>query len=283
MGSTSFVEGFRNKQISNSSVYLEAMEGYNTILVEREPPLAVVTLNRPEARNALNMKMVTELVDSLGRLEIDDQVRCVILTGNEQAFSAGADIKEMENMSPVDMLKSGHFFPLWDKVGHYTKPLIAAVSGYVLGGGLELAMCCDIIVAAEGTRLGQPEINIGVMPGGGGTQRLTRAVGKYRAMEMILTGGMITAEQALGYGLVNRVVPPESCLEEARRIGKEISAKGPLSVRLAKEAIRKADELSLSEGLEFERKSFYLLFSSEDKKEGMKAFSEKRKPAFKGV
>lgn len=259
------------------------MAEYSTIIVKEEPPLAVITLNRPEARNALNMRMVTELVDALNDIEKKDSIRCVVITGNDRAFSAGADIKEMESMSPIDMVKTGHFFPLWDKVGHYPKPVIAALSGYVLGGGLELAMSCDIIVAAEGTKLGQPEINIGVMPGGGGTQRLTRAVGKYKAMEMILTGGMIPAEQAHGLGLVNRVVPQEAYLEEAKRIALEIASKGPIALRLAKEAVLKAEELPLSEGLEFERKSFYLLFSSEDKKEGMKAFTEKRKPEFKGA
>src|SRR5579884_3040316 len=258
------------------------MAEYSTIIVKEETPLAVITLNRPEARNALNMRMVTELVDALNGIEKKDTIRCVVITGNDRAFSAGADIKEMESMSPIDMVKTGHFFPLWDKVGHYPKPVIAALSGYVLGGGLELAMSCDIIVAAEGTKLGQPEINIGVIPGGGGTQRLTRIVGKHKAMEMVLTGNMITAEEAKGYGLINKVVPKEVYLDEAKKMAMEIASKGPIAIRLAKEAVLKAYETSLNEGLDFERKHFFMLFSTEDMKEGMNAFIEKRKPNFKG-
>src|SRR5579885_3713573 len=258
------------------------MAEYSTIIVKEETPLAVITLNRPEARNALNMRMVTELVDALNGIEKKDTIRCVVITGNDRAFSAGADIKEMESMSPIDMVKTGHFFPLWDKVGHYPKPVIAALSGYVLGGGLELAMSCDILIAAEGTRLGQPEINIGVIPGGGGTQRLTRIVGKHKAMEMVLTGNMITAEEAKGYGLINKVVPKEVYLDEAKKMAMEIASKGPIAIRLAKEAVLKAYETSLNEGLDFERKHFFMLFSTEDMKEGMNAFIEKRKPNFKG-
>jgi enoyl-CoA hydratase len=255
---------------------------FTQLKVTKELPIAIIKLNRPEAMNALNSKMVSELVDALTELEKDDEVRCLIITGDERAFSAGADIKEMVGLSTVDLVKTRHFFPLWDKIGHYPKPIIAALSGYVLGGGLELAMSCDILIAAEGTRLGQPEINIGVIPGGGGTQRLTRIVGKHKAMEMVLTGNMITAEEAKGYGLINKVVPKEVYLDEAKKMAMEIASKGPIAIRLAKEAVLKAYETSLNEGLDFERKHFFMLFSTEDMKEGMNAFIEKRKPNFKG-
>ncbi|MEM0287218.1 MAG: enoyl-CoA hydratase-related protein [Nitrososphaerota archaeon] len=255
---------------------------YGTIVLSREIPIAIIRLNRPEAYNALNMQMVHEIVDALDKLEEDEGVRCIVLTGNDKAFSAGADIKEMINLSSVDLIRTGHFLPLWNKVGNYSKPIVAALSGYVLGGGLELAMSCDVLVASENTKLGQPEINIGVIPGGGGTQRLTRAVGKYKAMEMILTGSMITAEEALRLGLVSRVVPANSYLDEAKKVALEISSKSPLALKLAKEAVNRAFEISLQEGLSFERKNFFLLFSSEDKKEGMNAFLQKRKPEFKG-
>jgi enoyl-CoA hydratase len=255
---------------------------YSTISLQKEERIAVIKLSRPEALNALNSQMVKELISALDELNSDSNIRCVIITGDERAFSAGADIKEMVDVSSVEMAMTEHFFPLWDKVGRYPKPIVAAVSGFVLGGGLELAMSCDIIVASETTVLGQPEIDIGVMPGGGGTQRLTRAVGKYKAMEMILTGKRISAEEAFRYGLVNIVVPKELFLEEAKKVAKMISEKSPVAIKLAKAAINKALEVGLSQGLDFERELFYLLFSSEDKKEGMKAFIEKRKPEFKG-
>jgi len=255
---------------------------FTQLQLTKEPPIAIIKLNRPEAMNALNSRMVRELVEVLTELENDDEVKCLVLTGDNRAFSAGADIKEMVGLSTVDLVKTKHFFPLWDKIGHYPKPIVAALSGYVLGGGLELAMSCDILIAAEGTKLGQPEINIGVMPGGGGTQRLTRVVGKYKAMEMVLTGNMMTAEEAKVYGLVNKVVPQEIYLSEAKKIALDIASKGPIAVRLAKEAVLKAYETSLNEGLDFERKHFFMLFSTEDMKEGMNAFIEKRKPSFKG-
>lgn len=206
----------------------------------------------------------------------------MVIAGSERAFSAGADIKEMAELNAIDMAKTGHFFPLWDKVGKFPKPIVAALSGFVLGGGLELAMSCDILVASETTQLGQPEIDIGVMPGGGGTQRLTRAVGKYKAMEMVLTGRRIGAEEAKTLGLVSRVVPKEAYLTESMKVASEIASKSPIAVRLAKMAVNKAFEMGLSDGLDFERELFYLLFASEDKDEGMKAFMEKRKPDFKG-
>ncbi len=255
---------------------------YETLLVAKEGPLGVITLNRPDALNALNTKMVTELIDALSGFEKDDDVRCVVITGSERAFSAGADIKEMADITAVQMAMTGHFFPLWDKVGRYPKPIVGALSGFVLGGGLELAMSCDVLVASETTQLGQPEIDIGVMPGGGGTQRLTRAVGKYKAMEMVLTGKRIGAEEAKTLGLVSRVVPKEAYLTEAKKVANEIASKSPVAVKLAKMAVNKAFEMGLSGGLDFERELFYLLFASEDKVEGMKAFMEKRRPEFKG-
>ncbi len=255
---------------------------HETIITTKEQAIAVITLNRPDALNALNTQMVTELIDALNDFEKDESVRCIVIAGNESAFSAGADIKEMIDLSAVDMAKTGHFFPLWDRIGRYPKPIVGALSGFVLGGGLELAMNCDVLIASDTARLGQPEINIGVIPGGGGTQRLTRAVGKYKAMEMILTGTMIGADEAKTLGLVSRVVPKEAFMEEAKRIAKEIASKSPLAIKFAKQAVNKAFEMGLSDGLDFERELFYLLFASEDKVEGMKAFLEKKKPEFKG-
>jgi len=255
---------------------------YETLLTAKEGLLGIITLNRPQAMNALSAKLVTELISALNEFEKDDEVRCLVITGSERAFSAGADIKEMSAMTAVQMAMTGHFFPLWEKVGRYPKPIVGALSGYVLGGGLELAMSLDVLVASETTQLGQPEIDIGVMPGGGGTQRLTRAVGKAKAMEMILTGKRIGAEEAKTLGLVSRVVPKEAYLEEAKKVAHEIASKSPVAIRLAKMAVNKAFEMGLSEGIDFEREVFYLLFSSEDKDEGMKAFLEKRKPEFKG-
>jgi enoyl-CoA hydratase len=255
---------------------------YETIESSREDALGIITLRRPEAMNALNAKMVTELIDCLNSFEKDDEIRCVVMTGSETAFSAGADIKEMLEMSAMDMAKTEHFFPLWDRVGRYPKPIIGALSGFVLGGGLELAMSCDVLVASETTKLGQPEINIGVIPGGGGTQRLPRAVGKYKAMEMILTGKMINAEEAKSLGLVSRVVPKEAFLDEAKKTAREVASKSPIAVKFAKQAVNKAFEIGLSNGLDFERELFYMLFASEDKTEGMRAFLEKRKAEFKG-
>jgi len=255
---------------------------YETILTSKEGMVGVITLNRPQAMNALSTKLVTELISALDEFEKDDGVRCLVIAGSERAFSAGADINEMANMTAVQMTMTGHFFPLWDRVGRYPKPIVGALSGYVLGGGLELAMTLDVLVASETTQLGQPEIDIGVMPGGGGTQRLTRAVGKAKAMEMILTGKRIGAEEAKTLGLVSRVVPKEVYLDEAKKVANEIASKSPVAIRLAKMAVNKAFEMGLTQGIDFEREVFYLLFASEDKNEGMKAFQEKRKPEFKG-
>jgi len=255
---------------------------YQTITVAVAGPVATVKMNRPEALNALNSKMVQELVAAFDALDADRSVRCVVLTGSDKVFCAGADVKEMAKLSAAEISSADHLRPVWERAWKFRKPLVAALSGYALGGGLELAMCCDIIVASEGTKLGQPEINLGIIPGGGGTQRLARAVGKYKAMEMILTGGMISAEEAMAHGLVNRVVPAGKYLEEATKLATEIASKAPLAVRHAKQAIAATQEKGLSDGLELERRLFYELFGTKDKKEGMSAFLEKRKPSFTG-
>ena len=254
---------------------------YEFILVEREGPVAIVTLNRPQQLNALSYGLIKELALALEALDQDAEIRAIVLTGGEKVFAAGTDIKEMADATPFDDRLQGRL-AFRDRINRISKPVIAAVSGLTLGGGCELAMCCDIIIASETARFGQPEVNLGIIPGSGGTQRLTRTVGKYRAMEMILTGDFINAAEAHTLGLVAKVVPVEFLIEEAKGIAKKIAAKPPLAVKSAKEAVLKAFETSLGEGLEFERKSFYLLFASEDKREGMKAFIEKRKPEFKG-
>jgi enoyl-CoA hydratase len=254
---------------------------YSTIIISKQDGYAIVQFNRPDALNALNIKLMEELVEALDDLDKDPEVRVIILTGNEKAFAAGADIKEMSDASAVEMLIRDQF-ARWDRIRKVKKPLIAAVSGFALGGGCELSMTCDIIIASETAKFGQPEINIGVMPGAGGTQRLTRAVGKAKAMEMVLTGKMISADEAMRCGLVNKVVPAEYYLEEAKSLAKEIASKPPVAVRLAKEAVLKAFDTTIEGGLEFERKNFYLLFATDDQKEGMKAFVEKRKAEWKG-
>lgn len=245
------------------------------------PCIAHVQLHRPKELNALNVQLMKALRDALEQLDQDENVRVIVLSGNEKAFAAGADIKQMADKTVVDMYDIDQF-STWDAIRKIKKPIIAAVSGFALGGGCELAMLCDLIIASETACFGQPEIKIGIMPGAGGTQRLTRAVGKARAMEMVLTGKFITAEEALQVGLVNRVVPVELYLEEAICLAEEIAQLSPLAVKMAKEAVLKAFDTSLEEGLQFERKNFYLLFASEDQKEGMQAFIEKRNPQFKG-
>ncbi len=254
---------------------------YIRITPDYEKHIALIELNRPKELNALNLQLMGELRDALKDLDAHDDVRVIILTGNEKAFAAGADIKQMADKSAVDMLKVDQF-STWDQIRKTHKPLIAAVSGFALGGGCELAMTCDMIVASETAKFGQPEIKIGVMPGAGGTQRLTRAIGKARAMEMVLTGKFISADEALAFGLINRVVPVEMYMYEAVSLAREIAAMSPVSARLAKESVNRAFETHLDEGLHFERKNFYLTFASEDQKEGMKAFVEKRKPDFTG-
>ncbi len=256
---------------------------FEFILVENQyaPQIALIRLNRPKELNALNLQLMLEIKKALQELDGDEEVRCIIITGNQQAFAAGADIKQMENKTAIDLLKIDQF-ETWDQIRKTKKPIIAAVSGFALGGGCELAMTCDMIVASESAKFGQPEIKIGIMPGAGGTQRLTRAVGKALAMEMVLTGKFISAEEALKAGLINKVVPEELYLNEAVKLAKEVCAMSPIATRLAKESVNKAFETSLQEGLFFERKNFYMSFTSEDQKEGMSAFVEKRKPEFKG-
>lgn len=243
--------------------------------------VALISLNRPKELNALNLQLMLELKQALADLDEQEEVRCIIITGNEQAFAAGADIKQMESKNPIDLLKIDQF-ETWDQIRKTKKPIIAAVSGFCLGGGCELAMTCDMIIASETAKFGQPEIKIGIMPGAGGTQRLTRAVGKALAMEMVLTGKFISGEEAQKAGLVNKVVPVEVYLDEAVKLAKEIAQLSPIAVRLAKESVLKAFDSGLQEGLFFERKNFYMCFASEDQKEGMSAFVEKRKPEFKG-
>ena len=254
---------------------------YETILFETRQHVGLVRINRPKARNALNSTVLHELAEALETFDADPEVGAIVITGDEAAFAAGADIKEMADASAVHMLTRSHI-PQFDRIRSIHKPIIAAVSGWCLGGGNELAMSCDLIVASETARFGQPEINLGVIPGAGGTQRLTRTVGKAIAMEMVLNNRTLSAEEARQFGLVNRVVPVERYLDEALQLAGEIAARAPLAVRLGKEAVNQAFETFLSDGLADERRLFYLLFASQDQKEGMQAFVEKRKAAWKG-
>ena len=254
----------------------------NTVIVTREEPIAVVQLNRPKVLNALNEQMLAELVTALQVLDEDGAIRCIVLTGDERAFAAGADIREnFVAATPVTMLAQD-LAARWDAIRRVRTPIIAAVSGFALGGGCELAMACDIIVASESAKFGQPEINLGIIPGAGGTQRLTRAVGKYVAMELILTGRFAGAAEAKAIGLIAQVYPAASWLDDAKALARSIAEKPPVAVRLATEAVDLAWNSTLDAGLEFERKAFYLLFATEDKKEGVDAFLNKRKPQFKG-
>src|SRR6266487_5606314 len=254
---------------------------YQYILVERDERVGIVTLNRPKELNALRTDLVSELADALEEFDLDAGIGCIVMTGaGDRAFAAGADIKEMSDKSPIDMLLGG--FAAWQRIRNIHKPMIAAVGGYALGGGCELAMHCDMIVASENARFGQPEILLGIMPGAGGTQRLARTLGKYRTMEIVLTGANFTAQEMADHALVNRVVPKGEHLSEAIKLAKVVAAQPPIAVRLAKDAVNSAFETTLEQGLANERKNFFLLFATEDQSEGMKAFLEKREADFKG-
>jgi enoyl-CoA hydratase len=258
------------------------MSTYSMILTEIRDRVGLVRLNRPEARNALNNTLLAELMDALAVFDVDEAIGAIVITGDERAFAAGADIKEMLGLSAVEMYLRDSISQ-FDRIRQIKKPVIAAVSGWCLGGGNELALSCDLIVASETARFGQPEINIGVIPGAGGTQRLARSVGKALAMEMVLNNRMLTAAEALQFGMLNRVVPVERYLEEALALASELAARPPLALRLGKEAVNNAFESSLTDGIADERRAFYFLFSTQDQKEGMAAFVEKRRPVWKGV
>ncbi len=254
---------------------------YESILVESLERVGLIRLNRPKVLNALNSALLKELAQALETFDADDAIGAMVITGNEKAFAAGADIKEMAEASAIEMLKSG-FIPTFDRIRGIKKPVIAAVSGWALGGGSELALSCDMVIASETAKFGQPEINIGVIPGAGGTQRLAKAVGKALAMEMVLNNRTLNASEALAHGIVNRVVSVGSYLDEALALTAEIAARAPLAVQFGKEAVNQAFESSLSEGLAAERRAFNFLFASEDQKEGMAAFVDKREPQWKG-
>ena len=253
---------------------------YTNILVDRRDGVGLITLNRPKALNALNDELVAELNLALDGFDADREIAATVITGSEKAFAAGADVKQMAQMSFTDAYESD-FIAAWARIADKRKPLIAAVAGYALGGGCELAMMCDIIIAADNARFGQPEINLGTLPGAGGTQRLVRAVGKAKAMDMVLTGRMMDAAEAERSGLVTRVVPAGELVEEALKIGQAIAAKSRIAVHMAKDAVNAAFETSLAEGLRYERRAFYASFATEDRTEGMSAFVEKRSAEFK--
>ena len=257
------------------------MNNWTCILTsEPQQGIGVIQINRPQVLNALSLQTMTEIVEAMEQFEQSEDIRCIVIHGNEKAFAAGADIKEMSGAGSMQMLERDQFAK-WERIRAIKKPIIGAISGFALGGGCELAMNCDMLIASESAQFGQPEINIGVMPGAGGTQRLTRAIGKVRAMEIALTGRMISAREAWRCGLVNKVVPVESYFQEAMALAAEIAAKAPIAVKLIKESILKSFSTTLEGGLEYERKNFYLLFSSDDQKEGMNAFIEKRKPTWR--
>ncbi|MBV7395363.1 enoyl-CoA hydratase [Mameliella sediminis] len=254
---------------------------YETIIVEVEDHVATIKLNRPDALNALNSQLLGELSEALADADQNDKVRCIIITGSAKAFAAGADIKEMSEKTYVEMFLSDYFGQESTSIKATRKPIIAAVAGYALGGGCELAMMCDFIIAADTAKFGQPEINLGVIAGIGGTQRLTRLIGKSKSMDMNLTGRFMDAEEAERSGLVSRVVPAKQLMEEARNAAEKIAEKSMISTIACKEAVNRAYETTLSEGLLYERRLFHALFSTEDQKEGMAAFAEKRTPQFR--
>jgi enoyl-CoA hydratase len=254
---------------------------YEYIQTRIQDRVGVIQFDRPKALNALSREMMAETVAALEEFDASAEVGCIVITGDERAFAAGADIKQMAVATPVMMLDNP-FIDYWDRLRRIKKPIVAAVSGFALGGGCELAMACDMIIASETAQFGQPEINLGVIPGAGGTQRMTRAVGKALAMEIVLNDRRLAADEALRYGLVNRVVPKECYLEEAIRFAAQMAARAPLAVRLAKESINAVDEMSLQAGLAHERRLFYMLFATEDQKEGMDAFVNKRPANWQG-
>ncbi len=254
---------------------------YENILVETKGAVGVITLNRPSALNALNSALIDELGQALDTYEADDAIGCIVITGSEKAFAAGADIKEMQPKSYMDAFKEDFITRNWERVAQCRKPVVAAVSGYALGGGCELAMMCDFILASDTAKFGQPEITLGVMPGVGGTQRLTRFVGKSKAMEMCLTGRMMDAEEAERSGLVSRVIPADKLLDEATKAATKIAEMSQPIAMMTKESINRSYETTLSEGVRFERRVFHSMFSTDDQSEGMAAFIEKRKPHFK--
>lgn len=257
------------------------MEQKQLVLAEKNGAVGVARLNRPEALNALSPEMLHALCAALEAFDVDPQIRVIVITGEGRAFAAGADIRVLAQATPAEMMESGTQRS-WQRLRSVGKPLIAAVNGYAYGGGCELALACDMIVASESARFAQPEIKLGIMPGAGGTQRLARALGVYRAMEMILTGEPISAGEAYRCGLVNRVVPAERCLEEALALATVIAERPPIAVRLAREALRLGAETSLRDGMEIERRNYLLLYDTTDQKEGMAAFLEKRPPRFSG-
>jgi len=260
------------------------MNATQDVLVEKDGPVGIATLNRPKALNALSMPLMKELLSALEGFDADPAVRVMLVTGSERAFAAGADINEMKDLPDAKAAEDAMADHLarWDKISQLKKPVIAAVSGFALGGGCELAMACDLIVASETAQFGQPETMIGVIPGAGGTQRLTKAVGKALAMDLCLTGRRLTAREALAAGLVSRVLAPEGFLEEAKKMAREIAKMSPLAVQAAKRAVRASLDSDITTGLRAERQDFYRLFDTKDQKEGMRAFIEKRSPQFKG-
>ena len=250
------------------------------VLVERKGRVGVLTINRPKALNALNSAVLSEMLEKAAALDADKDIGCIVITGNERAFAAGADIKEMSEKTYMDMYYTDHFGG-WDKLGKMRTPKIAAVNGFALGGGCELAMICDFIIAGDGAKFGQPEIKLGVIPGMGGSQRMAHAVGKAKAMDLILTGRMMDAEEAERSGLVSRIVPANDLLAEALKAAETIASYSKPSTMVAKEAVDRAFEVGLAEGLNYERRTFFALFATEDQTEGMEAFIEKRPPNFK--
>ncbi|WP_282140724.1 enoyl-CoA hydratase-related protein [Cytobacillus oceanisediminis] len=256
-------------------------KSYEAIEVSKHGKLGLIALNRPKVLNAINRSMVSEILDTMEEFEADSSIKAIVLCGKGRAFAAGADIDEMANDQTIDFELRNQFKD-WDRLAMIKKPIIGAVHGFALGGGFELALCCDLLFAADNAEFGFPEVNLGVMPGAGGTQRLTKLVGKTKAMEWLFTGKRITAKEALQHGIVNQLISEELLLEETIKAAEQIANQAPIAIRLIKEAVLKAVDTSLNEGMEFERKNFYLLFSTEDQKEGMNAFIEKRKPQFKG-